>query len=79
MPVNLLFIDIGTMEAKKRVITIYKNLNDPYVDIMLTGNGETPSERFDRFFEIRKKFELFKGFDHSTRDRTMKIRKAEWF
>jgi len=66
------------MEAKKRLITIYKNLDDPYVDVMFTGMGETPRERFDRFFEIRKKFELFIGFDHSTRNRTIKIRKAEW-
>lgn len=70
--------DFGNMETKKRLITIYKNLDDPYVDVMLTGMGETPRERFDRFFEIRKKFELFIGFDHSTRDRTIKIRKAEW-
>lgn len=75
---DIYFIDFWAMKTKKRIITIYKNLDDPYVDVMLTGMGETPRERFDRFFEIRKKFELFIGFDHSTRDRTIKIRKAEW-
>lgn len=63
----------------KGVIAIYKDLNDPYVDSILTGKTETPQERFNKFFEMRKKFELFIGFDQDTRDRTIKIRKAEWF
>jgi hypothetical protein len=66
------------MRKKKRIITIYKNLNDPYVDVMLTGMGETPRERFDKFFEIRKKFEYFMGFDVRSGDRTINVRKAEW-
>ncbi|MDR6808381.1 hypothetical protein J2Y45_005269 [Dyadobacter sp. BE34] len=67
------------MKPMKGVIAIYKDLNDPYVDSMLTGKKETPQERFNKFFEMRKKFELFIGFDHDIRDRTIKIRKAEWF
>ena len=63
----------------KGVVAIYKDLNDPYVDSILTGKKETPQERFNKFFEMRKKFELFIGFDQDTRDRTIKIRKAEWF
>lgn len=35
------------MESRKRLIKIYKDLDDPYVDVILTGMAETPRERFE--------------------------------
>jgi hypothetical protein len=64
---------------KKRVITLYKGLNEPYITSLLKGAQESPEERYVKFFELKRKFDYFMGLGkESTNKRTITIRKAEW-
>ncbi len=63
----------------KGVITVYEDLNGPYIDAMLHGMNERPEERFERFFQTRRKFEYFMGPEIVSRGkRIITIGKAEW-
>lgn len=63
---------------KKRLITIYKDFDGPYIDAMRVGMMESPRERFEKFFQIRRQFQHFTGQGGPSGDRKITIRKAEW-
>jgi hypothetical protein len=64
---------------KGRVITIFKDLNDPYIQSMIDGAKESPEERSIKFFQQWREMDYFFGNIQPTDgERKITIRKAEW-
>jgi hypothetical protein len=62
-----------------KVITIFKDLNDPYIQSMLDGAKESPAERSIKFFQQWREMDYFLGSIQPTDGaRKITIRKAEW-
>jgi hypothetical protein len=62
---------------KMRKITIYKDMNEPYLSALKQGLADTPEERFIRFFEEKAKFQRFMGINHEIK-RQIIIKKVTW-
>ena len=62
---------------KKRTITFYKDLNEPYERMLERGLHETPEERYWGFFAMQFRLWAIKGYPHCDR-RTITLSKPSW-
>ncbi len=64
---------------KKRTITIYDDMNGPYLESPRQGMTDTVEERYYKFFEEIRKFNKIMGIkkDPSAR-RTIEIKEVTW-
>ena len=65
------------MMKNKRSIVVYKDLNDPYWDMLKRGLTETPEERFENFFRERANFRKAMGIESAV-ERKIVVKKASW-
>lgn len=64
---------------KKRKITIYEDLNGPYMESLRQGLKDTPEERYVKFFEERRKFNQIMGIKKDPNaKRTIEIKEITW-
>ncbi|GAB3222047.1 hypothetical protein [Spirosoma arcticum] len=62
---------------KKRTITFYKDLNEPYERMLERGLRETPKERYRGFFAMQFRLWAIKGYPHASK-RTITVSKPPW-
>jgi hypothetical protein len=62
---------------KKRTITFYKDLNEPYEQMLERGLRETPEERYWGFFAMQVRLWAIKGYPNSDK-RTITVSKPSW-
>jgi len=62
---------------KKRTITIYRDLGEPYERMLEQGLQETPEERYRRFFVMQSRLWAIKGRPYNGK-RTISVSKPAW-
>lgn len=62
---------------KKRTITFYKDMNEPYERMLERGLHETAEERYWGFFAMQFRLWTIKGYPHSDK-RTITVSKPSW-
>lgn len=62
---------------KKRKITFYNSLNEPYERMLERGLHETPEERYRAFFAMQRRLWAIKGYPEKGQ-RHITISKPSW-
>lgn len=62
---------------KKRTITIYQDLNEPYENMLKRGVVESPEVRYSSFFAMQARLWALKGRPNIS-DRTITVEKPTW-
>lgn len=62
---------------KKRTITIYNDMNEPYQRMLERGLNETAEERYQGFFAMQFRLWAIKGYPHSEK-RSITVSKPSW-
>ena len=64
---------------KKKTITIYEDMNGPYLESLRQGLKDTLEERYVKFFEERRRFNEIMGIKKDPNaKRTIEIKKVTW-